>query len=150
MAALSPSLDGSPYVFAIVVSRFNPVITEKLLSGAQEALQDHGVLNHNIDVLRVPGAFEIPVVAQKLAQTGRYQAIICLGAVIRGEADALSNAIYAQAYGKDPEFFAFTRSLTSYERALQSSNSSIVLSPDSAFFDYLGSEEAPVADAPAP
>ena len=51
---------------------------------------------------------------------------------------------------KDPEFFAFTRSLTSYERALQGSNSSIVLQPDSEFFDYLGSEKAPVAAAPAP
>jgi len=58
--------------------------------------------------------------------------------VIRGEADAARNAIYAQAFGQDPEFFAFTRSLTSYERALQSGNSSIVLQPDSAFFDYLG------------
>jgi modulator of FtsH protease HflC len=57
--------------------------------------------------------------------------------VIRGEADAARNAIYAQAFGQDPEFFAFTRSLTSYERALQSGNSSIVLQPDSAFFDYL-------------
>ena len=70
--------------------------------------------------------------------------------VIRGEADAQSNAIYAAAYGKDPEFFAFTRSLTSYERALQAGNSSIVLSPTSEFFDYLGTEKAPVAAAPAP
>lgn len=69
--------------------------------------------------------------------------------VIRGEADAQSNAIYAQAYGKDPEFFAFTRSLTSYERALQAGNSSIVMSPNSEFFDYLGTEKAPVAAAPA-
>lgn len=69
--------------------------------------------------------------------------------VIRGEADAQSNAIYAGAYGKDPEFFAFTRSLTSYERALQAGNSSIVMSPNSEFFDYLGTEKAPVA-APAP
>jgi membrane protease subunit HflC len=57
--------------------------------------------------------------------------------VIRGEADAARNAIYAQAFGQDPEFFAFTRSLTSYERALQSGNSSIVMQPDSAFFNYL-------------
>jgi membrane protease subunit HflC len=70
--------------------------------------------------------------------------------VIRGEADASRNAIYADAFGRDPEFFAFTRSLTSYERALQGSNSSIVLQPDSEFFDYLGSEKAPVAAAPAP
>ncbi len=64
--------------------------------------------------------------------------------IVRGESDAQRNAIYADAFGRDPEFFAFTRSLTSYERALQSGNSSIVLSPDSEFFDYLGSEKAPV------
>ncbi len=68
--------------------------------------------------------------------------------VIRGEADASRNGIYAEAFGRDPEFFAFTRSLTSYERALQGGNSSIVLQPDSEFFNYLGSEKAPVAPAP--
>lgn len=60
--------------------------------------------------------------------------------VIRGEADAQRNGIYAEAFGRDPEFFAFTRSLTSYERALQSGNSSIVMQPDSEFFDYLRSD----------
>ncbi len=65
--------------------------------------------------------------------------------VIRGEADAQRNAIYAAAFGKDPEFFAFTRSLTSYERALQGSNSSIVMNPDSEFFEYLRSGKAPTA-----
>jgi membrane protease subunit HflC len=58
--------------------------------------------------------------------------------IIRGEADATRNNVYAEAFGKDPEFFAFTRSLTAYERALQGGNSSIVLSPDSEFFNYLG------------
>ncbi len=70
--------------------------------------------------------------------------------VVRGEADAERNRIYAEAFGKDPEFFAFTRSLTSYERALQASNSSIVMSPDSEFFDYLRSDKGrvlPPADA---
>jgi membrane protease subunit HflC len=62
--------------------------------------------------------------------------------VIRGEADAERNAIYAEAFGRDPEFFAFTRSLTSYQRALQAGNSSIVMQPDSAFFEYLRSPEA--------
>ena len=57
---------------------------------------------------------------------------------------------YAAAYGKDPEFFAFTRSLTSYEKALQGSNSSMVVSPDSAFFDYLNSPNPPEAKPPAP
>ena len=60
--------------------------------------------------------------------------------VIRGEADAERNAIYAEAFGRDPEFFAFTRSLTSYERALQAGNSSIVMQPDSEFFEYLRSD----------
>ena len=69
--------------------------------------------------------------------------------VIRGEADAERNAIYAEAFGRDPEFFAFTRSLTSYERALQSGNSSIVLKPDSEFFDYLRTEKAPTAGTAA-
>ena len=70
--------------------------------------------------------------------------------VIRGEADAARNAIYAEAFGKDPEFFSFTRSLTSYERALQGSNSSIVMNPDSEFFDYLRTDKVPtVVPAPA-
>ena len=60
--------------------------------------------------------------------------------IIRGEADAERNAIYAEAFGRDPEFFAFTRSMTSYQRALKGNTSSIVLSTDSEFFDYLNSE----------
>lgn len=68
--------------------------------------------------------------------------------VIRGEADAERNAIYAEAFGQDPEFFAFTRSLTSYQRALQAGNSSIVMQPDSEFFEYLRSDQgAPSAPA---
>ncbi|OYW60613.1 MAG: protease modulator HflC [Rhodobacterales bacterium 32-66-7] len=63
--------------------------------------------------------------------------------VIRGEADAERNGIYAEAFGLDPEFFAFTRSLTAYEKALQAGNSSIVMQPDSAFFEYLRSYEPP-------
>ncbi|ABA79530.1 protease modulator HflC [Rhodobacter sphaeroides] len=63
--------------------------------------------------------------------------------VIRGEADAQRNSVYAEAFGRDPEFFAFTRSLTSYERALQGGGSSIVMQPDSEFFQYLRSDRAP-------
>jgi membrane protease subunit HflC len=70
--------------------------------------------------------------------------------VIRGEADAQRNAIYAEAFGRDPEFFAFTRSLTSYERSLRGSNSSIVMQPDSDFFEYLRSFEAPTPPAAVP
>lgn len=67
--------------------------------------------------------------------------------VVRGEADAERNRIYAEAFGKDPEFFAFTRSLTSYERALKPENSSIVMSPDGEFFDYLRSDQGAAAKA---
>ena len=75
---------GKGLKFGVVVSRFNDFITAKLLEGAQDALLRHGVRQEDIDVARVPGAFEIPLVAQRLAQTKKYDAIICLGAVIRG------------------------------------------------------------------
>ena len=78
-------LDGSGLALAIIVSRFNDFVTEKLLAGAQEALQRHAVGRH--EVFRVPGCFEIPVVAKRLAQSGRYDAVVCLGAVIRHETD---------------------------------------------------------------
>ncbi|MBO8434313.1 MAG: 6,7-dimethyl-8-ribityllumazine synthase [Tyzzerella sp.] len=68
----------------IVVSRFNEFIGSKLLSGAIDGLERHNVKNEDITVCWVPGAFEIPVVAKKMAQKGEYDAIICLGAVIRG------------------------------------------------------------------
>ncbi len=70
--------------------------------------------------------------------------------VVRGEADATRNGIYAEAFGRDPEFFAFTRSLTAYERSLRSGNSSIVMQPDSEFFDYLRSDAGRPDPAPAP
>ncbi len=75
---------GKGLKFAVVVSRFNEFITRKLLDGAQDALLRHGVSEENIDVAWVPGSFEIPLVAKSLAQTKRYDAVICLGAVIRG------------------------------------------------------------------
>lgn len=71
--------------FAVVVSRFNSFVTERLLNGALDALHRAGAEAGAIDVVRVPGAMEIPVTARHLAQTGRYDAIVCLGAVIRGE-----------------------------------------------------------------
>ncbi len=70
--------------FGIVVSRFNEFITSKLLAGAQDAIRRHGGDPEQVDVAWVPGAFEIPLAAQKMAASGRYDAIICLGAVIRG------------------------------------------------------------------
>lgn len=70
--------------FCIVVARFNEFIGSKLLSGAIDELKRHGVREDNIDVMWCPGAFEIPLVAKKAAKTGRYNAIITLGAVIKG------------------------------------------------------------------
>ena len=69
----------------IALARFNRAVTDRLLTGALEALGAHGVADDAIDVATVPGAFELPLCAQRLAMTGRYDAIVCLGAVIRGE-----------------------------------------------------------------
>lgn len=71
--------------FGIVVSRFNSFITERLLAGALDALQRAGATEKQIDVVRVPGSLEIPIAAKKLGKTGRCDAIICIGCVIRGE-----------------------------------------------------------------
>ena len=70
--------------FALVVSRFNDFITERLLEGALDGLLRSGARDEDIEVVRVPGAFEIPLMAKKMASTARYDAVICLGAVIRG------------------------------------------------------------------
>jgi len=77
-------LDASGLKFGIIVGRFNSFISERLLEGALDAIRRHGADESAVDVLRVPGAFEIPLAAQKMAARGRYDAIICLGAVIRG------------------------------------------------------------------
>lgn len=71
--------------WAIVVSQYNLSITQKLLDGAIQTFQEHNVETSLLDVAWVPGAFEIPVIAEHLASTGKYQAVLCLGAVIRGE-----------------------------------------------------------------
>lgn len=71
--------------FAVVAARFNEAVVEGLVRGALDGLLRHGVADENIDLVRVPGSFELPLVAQKLATGGRYAAVICLGAVIRGE-----------------------------------------------------------------
>jgi 6,7-dimethyl-8-ribityllumazine synthase len=77
-------LDATGLTFGIVVGRFNSFIAERLLEGAVDGLVRHGADDGRIDVLRVPGAFEIPLAAQKMAARRKYDAIICLGAVIRG------------------------------------------------------------------
>ena len=84
MKKLEGNLIGSGKKFAIVASRFNEFIVSKLISGAQDGLVRHGVDDDNITLAWVPGAFEIPLFAKKLAKTGKYDAVICLGAVIRG------------------------------------------------------------------
>jgi 6,7-dimethyl-8-ribityllumazine synthase len=71
--------------FVLIASRFNEFITAKLVEGALDCLLRHGAEEENITVIRVPGAFELPLVASKLAAGGKYEAVICLGAVIKGE-----------------------------------------------------------------
>ena len=75
---------GKGLKFGVVVSRFNEFLTKKLLEGAQDALLRHGVNEEDIDIAWVPGSFEIPLVAKKLIQAKKYDAVICLGAVVRG------------------------------------------------------------------
>ena len=78
------NLIGTGLKVGIIVSRFNEFITSKLLGGALDSLDRHGVDEEDIDVAWVPGSFEIPIAAQKMASGGKYDAIVCLGAVIRG------------------------------------------------------------------
>ncbi len=80
-------LDGSGLRIGIVVAKFNEFVTGKLLEGALAGLHENGVASQDVLVAKVPGSFEIPVIAKKLAESGRYDAIICLGAVIKGETD---------------------------------------------------------------
>ncbi len=78
-------LHGDGLRLALVVSRFNEMVTSRLLAGARSALERHGVREEDVDVAWVPGAFELPIAARKLAESRRYDAVVCLGAVIRGE-----------------------------------------------------------------
>ena len=84
MKTFEGQLTTSGEKFCIIISRFNDFIGAKLLSGAVDELKRHGVSDENIDIVKVPGAFEIPLAAQKLAKTGKYNALITLGAVIKG------------------------------------------------------------------
>ncbi len=79
------NIDARGKVFGIIVGRFNDFITERLLSGAVDALKRNGAEDDSIDIIKVPGAFEIPLIAKKMADGKRYSSIICLGSVIRGE-----------------------------------------------------------------
>ncbi|USO16225.1 6,7-dimethyl-8-ribityllumazine synthase [Staphylococcus pseudintermedius] len=84
MMKFEGQLDGKGLKIGVVVSRFNDLITGRLLDGAQDALRRHQVAEDSVDVAYVPGAFELPIVAKKMAQTGKYDAVVTLGCVIRG------------------------------------------------------------------
>ncbi len=88
-----------PGRFALVAARFNHVIVDQLVAGALDGLKRHGVADDAIDLVRVPGSFEIPPVAGRLAGSGRYAAVICLGAVIRGDTDHYDHVARAAASG---------------------------------------------------
>jgi 6,7-dimethyl-8-ribityllumazine synthase len=84
MSTFEGQLIARQYKFGIVVSRFNEFISKSLLSGALDSLKRHEAAEENIDVAWVPGSFEIPIVARRMAASGKYDGVICLGAVIRG------------------------------------------------------------------
>ena len=93
------SPQGASGRFAVVASRFNREITERLVEGALSALREAGIAEQDLDLVWTPGAFEIPLVAQRLADTGAYAAIVCVGAVIRGETDHYSYICEAATLG---------------------------------------------------
>lgn len=78
-------LKGEGLKMGVVVSRFNSFITERLLTGAMDALTRHGVQKRDVVIYRVPGSFEIPLLAKKLASSGMYDSLVCLGALVRGQ-----------------------------------------------------------------
>jgi len=88
-----------PGRFALVAARFNSAIVEQLVAGALDGLKRHGVADDAIDLVRVPGSYEIPPVAKRLAESGKYAAVICLGAVIRGDTDHYDHVAGAAANG---------------------------------------------------
>ena len=85
--------------FALVAARFNGLVVDQLVAGAVDALHRHGVADDRIDLVRVPGSYEIPVVAQRLGKSGRYAAVVCLGCVIRGETAHYDHVASAAASG---------------------------------------------------
>src|SRR3954447_21054168 len=85
--------------YAVVAARFNSLVVEPLVSGALDTLRRHGVADDAVDVVRVPGSFEIPLVAQRLAVGKRYAAVVCLGAVIKGDTDHYDHVAAAATTG---------------------------------------------------
>jgi 6,7-dimethyl-8-ribityllumazine synthase len=91
--------EGRRVRIAVVVSRFNAEVTDRLLQGARQTLKDNGVADEDVEVLRVPGAFEIPMAAQRIAETGRVGAVVCLGCLIKGETPHFHYISSACAHG---------------------------------------------------
>ena len=85
--------------FALVAARFNSVIVDQLIAGAMDCLKRHGVADDAIDLVRVPGSLEIPPIAKRMAESGKYAGIICLGAVIRGDTDHYDHVAAGAANG---------------------------------------------------
>lgn len=92
-------LDGSGLRIGIVVAKFNEFVTDKLLEGAFAGLHENGVSSEDVVVAKVPGSFEIPVIAKSMAESGLYDAIICLGSVIKGETDHYDLVVKESARG---------------------------------------------------
>jgi 6,7-dimethyl-8-ribityllumazine synthase len=84
---------------AIVAARFNDFVTDRLVEGAQAALRDAGLEDHDVQVVRVPGAFEVPMAAQRIAETGKVSAVICIGCLIRGATPHFEYIASACAHG---------------------------------------------------
>ena len=99
MPVYEGSLTPPPGCFALVAARFNQFIVDSLVSGARDALRRHGVADDAIDLAWVPGSFEIPLVAQRLAASKQYAAIVCLGAIIRGDTDHYDHVAGVAATG---------------------------------------------------
>lgn len=85
--------------FALLAARFNGVVVDQLVLGAVDALKRHGVADDRVDLVRVPGSFELPLVAQRLGKSGKYAAVICLGCVIRGDTDHYDHVAGAATSG---------------------------------------------------
>ncbi len=110
----------------IVVARFNDFVTDRLLAGAEQALREHGIADADVEVVRVPGAFEVPIAAQRLAETGRVAAVVCLGCLIRGAtphfeyiASACAHGITAAAAATGVPMTFGVLTTTSVEEALE-------------------------------
>jgi 6,7-dimethyl-8-ribityllumazine synthase len=99
MATFAGTLTPPPGRFALVAARFNQFVVDGLLRGARDGFQRHGVAEEALDVVWVPGSFEIPLVASRLAKSGKYAAVVCLGAVIRGETSHYDHVAGGAAHG---------------------------------------------------